>query len=242
MGIGVDKGAMSPAVGAWTSQNRLPKVAMSSPAMRRSNVLLPQPDGPRMATKPPWRTVRLTESSALVPSANIRPRPTASNSGVAWVSADGTGGWFAIDKNNRVVIQSAFDDVRPFRRGIAVVRQQGRWGAVERDGRLAVQFAFDGFATGLADGRYVEGFTDEGLAIAEVGGRKGVIDRTGRVLVPLAYPTLVIHPVAFLFTDPSHRWGALGRDGSPLIEPRHASRQSVTDELEQLLADTRPLL
>jgi Transcription-associated recombination protein len=162
--------------------------------------------------------------------------------GLAWVSANGTGGWFAIDKNNRVVIQSAFDDVRPFRRGIAVVRQNGRWGAVERDGRLAVQFAFDAFATGMADGRYVEGFTDEGLAIVELGGRKGVIDRTGRVIVPLNYPTLVIHPVAFLFTDANHRWGALARDGSLLIEPKHASRQSVTNEIEQLLADTRPLL
>jgi hypothetical protein len=162
--------------------------------------------------------------------------------GLAWVSATGTGGWFAIDKNNRVVIQSAFDDVRPFRRGIAVVRQNGRWGAVERDGRLAVQFAFDAFATGMADGRYVEGFTDEGLAIVEIGGRKGVIDRTGRVIVPLVYPTLVIHPVAFLFTDDNHHWGALARDGSPLIEPKHPSRSSVTSEIEQLLADTRPLL
>jgi len=161
---------------------------------------------------------------------------------VAWVSNDGTGGWFAIDKANRVVIQSAFDDVRPFRRGIAAVRQHGKWGAVERNGRLAVQFAFDAFATGLADGRYVDGFTDEGLAIVELGGRKGVIDRTGRVIVPLAYPTLVIHPVAFLFTDASHRWGALDRNGQPLIDPVHASRQSVTSELENLLADTRPLL
>jgi hypothetical protein len=161
---------------------------------------------------------------------------------VSWVSADGQGGWFAIDKTNRVVIQSAFDDVRPFRRGVAVVRQHGKWGAVEKNGRLAVQFAFDGFATGLADGRYVEGFTDEGLAIVEVAGRKGVIDRTGRVVVPIAYPTLVIHPVAFLFTDPGHRWGAIGRDGSPLVSPSHPSRQSVTNELEQLMADSRPLL
>jgi hypothetical protein len=160
----------------------------------------------------------------------------------AWVSSDGQAGWFAIDKANRVVIQSAFDDVRPFRRGVAVVRQHGKWGAVEKTGRLAVQFAFDGFATGLADGRYVEGFTDEGLAIVEVAGRKGVIDRTGRVIVPLAYPTLVIHPVAFLFTDPGHHWGAIARDGSPLVSPTHASRQSVSNELEQLLADTRPML
>jgi tetratricopeptide (TPR) repeat protein len=161
---------------------------------------------------------------------------------VAWVSRDGTTGWFAIDKANRVVIQSGFDDVRPFRRGIAIVRQRGKWGAVEKNGRLAVQFAFDAFATGHADGRYVEGFTDEGLAIVEVGGRKGVIDRTGRVVVPLAYPTIVIHPVAFLFTDPNHRWGAIGRDGQPLVQPMHASRMAVTNELEQLLADTRPML
>ena len=44
-----------------------------------------------------------------------------------------------------------------------------------------VPFAFDGFATALTDGRYVDGFTDEGLAIVDAGGRKGVIDRTGRV-------------------------------------------------------------
>ena len=162
--------------------------------------------------------------------------------GLAWVSRDGLAGWFAVDKSNRIIIQSAFDDVRPFRRGIAIVRQRGKWGAVESTGRLAVQFAFDAFATGLADGRYVEGFTDEGLAIVEVGGRKGVIDRTGRVLVPLAYPTIVIHPVAFLFTDPSHRWGAIGRNGQPLVNPVHASRKAVTDEIERLLADTRPML
>jgi tetratricopeptide (TPR) repeat protein len=161
---------------------------------------------------------------------------------VAWVSRDGAAGWFAIDKSNRVVIQSGFDDVRPFRRGIAIVRQGGKWGAVEKNGRLAVQFAFDAFATGHADGRYVEGFTDEGLAIVEVGGRKGVIDRSGRVVVPLAYPTIVIHPVAFLFTDPNHRWGAIDRDGQPLVPPMHASRLAVTNEIEQRLADTRPML
>jgi hypothetical protein len=145
-------------------------------------------------------------------------------------------------KSGRVIIQGGFDDVRPFRRGIAVVRSRGKWGAVEANGRLAVQFAFDAFATGLADGRYVDGFTDEGLAVVEVGGRKGVIDRTGRVLVPLGYPTLVIHPVAFLFTDPNRRWGAMGRNGQPLIDPVHASRKEVTDELESRLADTRPML
>ncbi len=134
---------------------------------------------------------------------------------LAWVSRDGQAGWFAIDKANRVVIQSGFDDVRPFRRGIAIVRQQGKWGAVEKNGRLAVQFAFDGFATGLADGRYVDGFTDEGLAIVEVGGRKGVIDRTGRVHRSAGLPD-PRHPPGGV---PVHRpEPALGRD-----RPRRAA-------------------
>jgi hypothetical protein len=162
--------------------------------------------------------------------------------GLAWVSRDGLGRWIAIDKNNRIVIQGGFDDVRPFRRGIAAVRQRGRWGAVENSGRLAVQFAFDAFATGLADGRYVDGFTDEGLAIVELGGRKGVIDRTGRVIVPIAYPTIVIHPVAFLYVDQHHRWGAMDRSGAALVDSVHSSRNAVINELESLMADTRPML
>jgi hypothetical protein len=162
--------------------------------------------------------------------------------GLAWVSRDGLAGWLAIDKTNRTVITGGFDDVRPFRRGIAVVRQRGKWGAVDKSGRLTVPLAFDAFATGLADGRYVDGFTDEGLAIVEIGGRKGVIDRTGRAIVPPSYPTIVIHPVAFLFVDAGHRWGALDRSGVLLIHPSHASRNAVANELEELMADTRPML
>ncbi|MGE5828929.1 MAG: WG repeat-containing protein, partial [Micromonosporaceae bacterium] len=162
--------------------------------------------------------------------------------GLAWVSRDGLSQWVAIDKGNRVVIRATFDDVRPFRRGIAVARRGGKWGAVDKTGAMVVPFAFDAFATGLADGRYVEGFTDEGLAVIEVGGRKGIVDRTGRVLVPPSYPAIVIHPVAFLVTDANQRWGALDRSGAPLIPPAHPSRNAVAVELEQLLADTRPLL
>ena len=45
-----------------------------------------------------------------------------------------------------------------------------------------------------------------------------------------------------LFTDPNHRWGAIGRNGQPLVNPVHASRKAVTDDIERLLADTRPML
>ncbi|MFY1699012.1 WG repeat-containing protein [Solwaraspora sp. WMMA2101] len=161
--------------------------------------------------------------------------------GLAWVTADGTGSWIAIDRDNTVVIGAGFDDVRPFRRGVAVVRRGG-WGAVDKTGRLLLPTRYGGFPTALTDGRYIDGFTDEGLAIIDAGGRKGVVDRSGRVIVPPVHPAMAIHPVAFLVAVPSGRWGALDRRGEPLIDPVHPSRTAVMDEIDRLLADTKPVL
>jgi len=88
----------------------------------------------------------------------------------------------------------------------------------------------------------VDGFTDEGLAIVDQGGRKGVVDRTGQVIVRPAHPAVVIHPVAFLIAGPDGRWGALDRKGRPLIDPQLPSRAAVIDEIDRLLADTKPVL
>jgi hypothetical protein len=76
----------------------------------------------------------------------------------------------------------------------------------------------------------------------DAGGRKGVVDRAGAVLVPPTYPAMVIHPVAFLIASPSGQWGALDRRGQPLIDPVHPSRAAVMDEIDRLLADTKPVL
>ncbi|MEV1290411.1 WG repeat-containing protein [Micromonospora sp. NPDC049679] len=161
--------------------------------------------------------------------------------GLAWVSRDGAGSWLAIDKTNKVVIPAGFEDVRPFRRGVAAVRRGG-WGAVDKSGRVVLPTRYAGFTTALTDGRYVDGFTDEGLAIVEAGGRKGVVDRGGRVIVPPAHPALVIHPVAFLIGNGAGQWGALDRRGEPLIDMAHPSRADVMDEIDRLLADTKPVL
>jgi tetratricopeptide (TPR) repeat protein len=162
--------------------------------------------------------------------------------GIAWVSRDGANGWIAIDKANTVLIPTGFDDVRPFRRGLAPVRRDGRWGAVDTAGRLIVPLRYDGFVTALHDGRYIDGFGDEGLAVVALGHYRGVVDRNGRLIVPPVHPAVVIHPVAFLITDPAHRWGALDRHGRPLLEAQFASRDDVTDELDRLLSDARPIL
>ncbi|MEV0326286.1 WG repeat-containing protein [Micromonospora echinospora] len=162
--------------------------------------------------------------------------------GLAWVSQDSSGGWQAVDTAGVVVVPSRFDDVRPFRRGVAAVRVDDAWGAVDRSGRMVVPPRYDGFTTPLADGRYVDGFTDEGLAVVDLGGRRGVLDRSGRVVVAPEHAAVVVHPVAFLVRDPAGRWGALDRRGEPLIEPAHGSRDRLMAEIDHLLADTEPLL
>jgi hypothetical protein len=162
--------------------------------------------------------------------------------GLAWVSRDGNGNWIAVDKSNTVTISTGFEDVRPFRRGLAAVRRGGRWGAVDGVGRIVVPFTYDLFATALSDGRYIDGFSDEGLAVVQLGGRKGVVDRSGRTIVEPAFSSLVIHPVAFLVTDDAGRWGALDRKGRILIDPSHPSRVAVTMEIDRLMADARPVL
>jgi hypothetical protein len=62
------------------------------------------------------------------------------------------------------------------------------------------------------------------------------------VTVPPRHPAIVIHPVAFLVAGPTGQWGALDRRGEPLIEPVHPSRAVVIDEIDRLLADTKPVL
>ncbi|PWU45266.1 hypothetical protein DLJ46_22110 [Micromonospora globispora] len=189
------------------------------------------------------RWALIDESGAALIEANNGYRAVGSFSeGLAWVSMDGKGNWMAVDPTNIVRVPPGFEDVRPFRSGLAAVRQDGGWGAVDRTGQVLVPTRYHGFATALADGRHVDGFTEEGLAVVELAGRRGVVDRHGRVLVAPVYSSLVVHPVAFLIGDESGRWGARDRRGQPLIDPVHPSRAKVVAELDRLLADASPVL
>ncbi|MFG1608314.1 WG repeat-containing protein [Actinoplanes sp. NPDC049265] len=184
-----------------------------------------------------WELVDADGKSVLGGYVQVRPF----HEGLAWVSRDVRGGWFAIDVRNRLVVPGGFEDVLPFRNGVAAVKAGG-WGAVDRYARPVVQPRYRRFATVLTGGRRVDGFTREGLAIVDAGDRLGVIDRNGQLVVAPVHPALVIHPVAFLIADRNGRWGALDREGEPLIETVHRTEADVVDEIDQLLADTKPVL
>ncbi|WP_204295363.1 WG repeat-containing protein [Actinoplanes campanulatus] len=160
--------------------------------------------------------------------------------GLAWVTRGDATGWFAIDRQNRLVVApGAYEDARPFRRGLAVVRQAGLWGAVDRHGRIAVRPRFRRFATVLHVGGPVDGFTDEGLAVVDAGDRFGVLDRTGQLVVAAVHAAVVIHPSAFLVRNAAGLWGALDREGEPLADMGH---RDLADVVDQLPVEARPVL
>jgi tetratricopeptide (TPR) repeat protein len=161
--------------------------------------------------------------------------------GLAWVSRDQRGGWIAIDQQNRVVVPAGFDDAKPFHRGLALV-QRGGWGAIDRDGRVVVQPRYRGFATALVHGGLIDGFTEEGLAVVDAGDRYGVVDRSGQLIVAPVHAALRIHPSAFLIADKFGLWGALDRDGEPMVELKFKDRADVLDEIDRLSPSERPVL
>ncbi|MEV4812924.1 WG repeat-containing protein [Micromonospora avicenniae] len=185
-----------------------------------------------------WSLIALTGTTVIQPS-YLAARPFSD--GLAWVVRNAAEGWLAIDPTGDVVVPPGFADVRPFRRGVAAVRRDG-WGAVDRSGQIVVPTRYHGFRTAMADGRFIDGFTDEGLAVIELAGRHGVVDHTGNMIVQPVHPALVVHPVAFLVGTGTGRWGALDRRGNRLIEPVHRTPEDVLDEIERLLADTNPVL
>jgi len=105
-----------------------------------------------------------------------------------------------------------------------------------------VPLKYQRFATELTAGGPVEGFTADGLAVIDAGDRLGVVDRTGQLLVAPVHSRLLIHPVAFVIGDRIDRWGALDRNGDPIVEVTRSRPGDVVDEIEKLLSDIRPVL
>ncbi|MET0426465.1 MAG: WG repeat-containing protein [Actinoplanes sp.] len=196
----------------------------------------------RRPQSPAWELI--DESGAVVVDAASGYRAASRFAeGLAWVSREEVGGWYAVDRQDRVIVPGGFEDAQPFHHGLALVKRGG-WGAIDRHGRIVVQPRYRGFATVLATGEQIEGFTDEGLAVFDSGEQRyGVVDRTGQQVVPPEHAALLIHPVAFLIADKYALWGALDRSGEPLVEMKYKDRADVLDEIDRrLAADARPVL
>lgn len=79
-----------------------------------------------------------------------------------------------LDKNGKVIIQPQFDNVKPFRNGMAIVKLDGKYGAINAQGKLVIPAKYS----------HIDDFINGTFTFMKMEGDKnyGVITKTGEVV------------------------------------------------------------
>lgn len=131
-----------------------------------------------------WHSLRLAEALRTpVPNIdNLREMLSASAADVvsALPFCDGVaaicplGVWKIVDERGVVVaVLDGYDEVKPFREGVAAARRSGRWGYIRTDGTAIVEPRFE-----------MAGSMREGRAVVRVDGKFGFVDAAGAIVIP----------------------------------------------------------
>lgn len=85
--------------------------------------------------------------------------------------------WGFINATGKEVIapKYAFDEIMPFREGLAAVSKDGAWGYIDKNGKIVVPVKYDG----------VTGYFRDGQTGVRMGEYWGLIDKTGKIVSPL---------------------------------------------------------
>jgi hypothetical protein len=127
------------------------------------------------------------------------------------------GKWGVIDYQGAVIVPLLFDDLRPFREGVAAVRldMNGPYGFLDRTGRVVIEPTFESTME-----------FRNGLAPASDGRKWGVIDHKGKWVVKPQYDRIGIFREGLTWFRLGTRTGFLAADGTVIIEPRYDSASS----------------
>ncbi|CAM4359248.1 WG repeat-containing protein [Kerstersia similis] len=90
--------------------------------------------------------------------------------------ADGLAGhrWGYIDAQGELAIEPRYEDARPFRHGLAAVRENGLWGYIDKSGQWALPPQWE----------QAGDFSLAGVAVVRENGRTGLIDTAGASVTP----------------------------------------------------------
>ena len=97
------------------------------------------------------------------------------NADAVWAKVEG-GEWRVIDRRGKVLLTLKFDEVRPFKDGLAPVRTGAKWGYVDKTGKVVVPPRYDD-ADVLTDG----------MGAVRVGRKWGFIDKAGQQVIEPRY-------------------------------------------------------
>lgn len=125
-----------------------------------------------------------------------------------------------ITKNGLRAVEPTFEHARPFRCGLAPVRQHKRWGAIDGQGRLRIRPVSD-LPLGISEDR----------AIYEVKGLRGVMDLAGQIILEPKYRTIGEYQEGVAWMSSGDLYGFLSSAGEELISPRYEDVRSFSEGL-----------
>ena len=150
--------------------------------------------------------------------------------------------WGFIDNTGNLVIQSRFDEVRPFSDGLALVRTEGRWGYIDKRGQLSIPPTLRAawpFVNGRARAQQVDGkfgyintsgewiisaeYADlsefsEGLASFRKDESYGYIDTTGTITIDAQFDKAAAFENNEAVVAIDNQYGIIDRSGNPILK------------------------
>ena len=87
------------------------------------------------------------------------------------------GMWGFIDKMGKIIIRPKYkyDEIRPFREGLAAVKKKGKWGYINKDGKIIIPLRYD----------ETTGYFSDGQTGVRIGNMWGVIGKNGKIIVQI---------------------------------------------------------
>jgi hypothetical protein len=87
--------------------------------------------------------------------------------------------WGLIDRQGNIVSEARFDNILPFKNGLAVVVKNYKYGFIDKTGKVVIPIIYDSFGT-----------FSEGIAPVKKGSKYGGVDRENTVVIPFIYDDL----------------------------------------------------
>ena len=117
--------------------------------------------------------------------------------------------WGFINKKGNIVIDKVYDDLRPFKNGLARANFAGKWGFIDIKGNAVIPFEYRGtfpFKDGLA-------------RIQNFDKKYGFIDRTGKLIIPDTMGLVFDFDSGRARAEQNGEYGYIDTQGKWVIEP-----------------------
>ena len=159
--------------------------------------------------------------------------------------------WAFIDKTGEVVFETRYEDVDPFKDGLAEVRREIKVGLLGGFLTTAVSFAINipviGMPNDYLGDKVKRGYIDktgaeiistkndynspffDGMALVRVKSKWGMVDRKGAYVIEPKYKDVHLFYDDLAAVQDGDKWGFVGRDGKIVIEPKYDEVHDFTD-------------